>query len=88
MEAAERYRSHERAFAVIADSVLAAEKRVVRLRASILVAAFTGKLAAQDSNDESASILLQRIASDQVLSNGHKSTRVRNPRTTHRTVPA
>ena len=50
------------------------------LRASILGAAFSGKLVAQDSSDESASALLARIAAERASSDGQKSTRIRKPR--------
>lgn len=39
-------------------------KRATSLRQSILRAAFSGKLVAQDSNDESAEILMKRIAAE------------------------
>jgi type I restriction enzyme S subunit len=51
------------------------------LRASILGAAFSGRLAAQDTNDEPASALLTRIAVEHASFNGQKFTRTGKPRT-------
>ena len=56
--------------------------RSERLRASILAAAFLGRLVCQDSSDEPASVLLERIA-DERSSNGKKSTSI-HKRRTHR----
>lgn len=50
--------------------VQADEQRAAALRTSILAGAFTGKLVSQDSDDEPASVLLDRIAADRVGSNG------------------
>jgi type I restriction enzyme S subunit len=58
----------------------AAETRQHRLREAILTAAFSGKLAAQDANDEPASVLLERIAVEGASSNGHKPKLGRKPR--------
>jgi len=42
-----------------------------RLRASILDAAFSGRLVPHDPADEPASVLLERIAAERAASNGH-----------------
>jgi type I restriction enzyme, S subunit len=55
-------------------------RRSVSLRSSILAAAFSGQLVAQDASDEPASVLLERIAAGPASSNGHKPTRTRKPR--------
>jgi type I restriction enzyme S subunit len=49
-----------------------AERRASSLRFSILVAAFSGELASQDPNDESASALLEHIAAERSASNKPK----------------
>lgn len=46
------------------------------LRSSVLAAAFSGKLASQDPDDEAASALLERITAEHASSNGDKSTLV------------
>jgi len=46
-----------------------------RLRLSILRHAFTGKLVAHDPTDESASLLLERIAAERAASARHPATR-------------
>jgi type I restriction enzyme S subunit len=59
------------------------------LRSSILAAAFTGSILPQDHDDEPASILLERIASEQAASNGSRRTvRIRKTRTGHQEVTA
>lgn len=45
------------------------------LRSSILSTAFSGKLSSQDSSDESAPLLLDRIAAERASSKGRKATR-------------
>jgi type I restriction enzyme S subunit len=47
--------------------------RAATLRASILAAAFSGKLVRQDPADEPAGILLERAAGDVAVSNGRRS---------------
>jgi type I restriction enzyme, S subunit len=59
----------------VEKALVIAVKRVGRLRASILSAAFSGKLVPQKLNDESATVLLDRIASQQASSNGRKPVR-------------
>ncbi len=54
--------------------------RVGQLRSAILAAAISGRLVAQDANDEPASVLLERIAAERTSSNGQKLTRSRKPR--------
>ncbi len=49
--------------------------RAKRLRSSILTAAFTGKLAPQDSTDEPASTLVEQIAAERASTNGFESIR-------------
>jgi type I restriction enzyme, S subunit len=56
-------------------------QRSTGLRSAILTAAFSGKLVPQDSADEAASALLERIAAERASSNGNNRTRTRKPRT-------
>jgi type I restriction enzyme, S subunit len=63
----------------VLDTVEEADARSSRLRSSALAAAFSGKLVAQDSNDEPASRLLDRIAADRVRLNGQKRTPLGSP---------
>jgi type I restriction enzyme, S subunit len=46
------------------------------LRSSILATAFSGKLVPQDSSDEPASVLLERIAAERASTNRHKPIRM------------
>ena len=66
------------------DAVEAAAERALSrsssLRASVLAAAFSGKLVSQDPNDESASMLLERIMAERASSNGYKPTKARQIR--------
>lgn len=57
-----------------------AAKRADALRAAILTAAFSGKLAPQDPTDEPASVLLERITSDHAACNGRKRSGTRQSR--------
>jgi type I restriction enzyme S subunit len=66
----------------------AAEARQHRLRHAILAAAFSGKLAPQDANDEPASVLLGRIAAERASSNGPTNRRGRKPRVLREEVTA
>ena len=50
------------------------------LRSSILAAAFSGMLVPQDSTDEPASALLERIAAERASANGRSPARTRKPR--------
>jgi type I restriction enzyme, S subunit len=50
-------------------------KRAAVLQSSILASAFSGELVQQDPSDKSASFLLDCIAAERALSNGHKSSR-------------
>lgn len=70
------------------DVLRAAGARVAASRSSILAAAFSGKLVLQDTTDEPASVLLERIAGERASSNGHTPSRVRKPRTARTKVPA
>ena len=51
------------------------------LRSSVLTAAFSGKLARQDEQDEPARLLLERVAAERHNSNGQRLTRSRSRRT-------
>jgi len=51
------------------------------LRSAILAAAFSGMLVPQDSTDESASALLERIAAERAPSNGQNPARTSKPPT-------
>ncbi len=63
------------------DVVVRIGKLVPVLRSAILTAAFSGRLASQDPTDESASALLERIASERASYNGHRPGRsARKPR--------
>jgi type I restriction enzyme S subunit len=67
----------DRIFSVIEmleDATAAIVSRSQHLRSSVLSTAFAGRLAAQDSHDEPASVLLESIAAKQ-FSNGHKVAR-------------
>lgn len=61
----------------VRSALAVSEQRAMRLRSSLLAAAFSGQLVAQDLTDEPASVLLERIASERAASNGDKSTRPR-----------
>jgi len=73
---------------IVAAEIARQRKRGERLRSSILSTAFAGKLVSQDQDDEPASILLDRIATERMATDGHKPTRTRNPRTTRQKVSA
>jgi type I restriction enzyme S subunit len=51
------------------------EQRALRLRSSLLAAAFSGRLAVQDATDEPASILLKRIAAERAPLNAREPAR-------------
>lgn len=55
--------------------------RAHQLRSAVLTSAFSGKLVPQDSADEPASVLLTRIAAEQGVSNGGRTSRIRDTRT-------
>lgn len=61
------------------DELLAALTRADRCRSSILAAAFSGRLASQDSHDEPASVLLDRIAAQSMSVNGQRAVGRRIP---------
>jgi type I restriction enzyme, S subunit len=63
------------------------KRRQSALRSSVLSAAFSGKLAPQNPDDEPASILLKRITPERVSANGHRLP-VRHPRAARPRVPA
>ncbi len=62
------------------DDIDRALARGAGLRSSILAAAFSGKLVPQDTKDEPASVLLERIAAERASSNGRKPTKARGQR--------
>jgi type I restriction enzyme, S subunit len=71
------------------ESVLSIEvARSHRLRSSILAAAFSGDLVAQDVDDEPASDLLNHFAVDRASTNDHKPTGPRRRQTARSKVPA
>ncbi|MFN3215876.1 MAG: restriction endonuclease subunit S [Acidimicrobiales bacterium] len=53
----------------VRDEIVTNLKRVAAARRSILAAAFSGRLVAQDPADESASVLLERIATERAAGN-------------------
>jgi type I restriction enzyme S subunit len=74
----------ERRLSLIGSLQSAADDSLTRcnsLRSSILAAAFSGRLVPQDSTDEPASALLERIAAERASSNGNNRARTRKPRT-------
>jgi len=64
----------------IEHQVNSATRRSHHLRSAVLASAFCGRLIPQDPTDESASVLLERIATDRVSPNGHKPSRHRTRR--------
>ena len=61
--------------------VVICERRVSRLRQSILKWAFEGRLVDQDPNDEPAAVLLERIQAERAAGNGKKQSRTRRVNT-------
>src|ERR1035437_1966671 len=61
-------------------------RRSDRLRSSLLAAAFSGQLVAQDAGDEPASALLERIATERASANGNNRARTRKTRTPQKKV--
>lgn len=81
----------ERSLTLLASLEAALElaaKRSSVLRSSLLAAAFSGRLVPQDPVDESASVLLERIAAEGASPNGHRPTRGRKPRMPQRKATA
>jgi len=80
------------AYAAISDVTKAllikSEQRARTLRSAVLGCAFLGKLVPQDPNDEPASVLLERTATELTTSNGHNATGVRKPRVAKPKLPA
>ncbi len=66
-------------YAVLGRAISMGLQRASRLRASVLAAAFSGRLAPQDPSDEPASIVLERIAAERASSNGCKARPTRKP---------
>jgi len=67
-------------FQWLEQSLIDCERRAQHLRSSLLTAAFSGRLVAQDPTDEPAAILLERIAAERASSNGDKPAWTRKPR--------
>jgi type I restriction enzyme, S subunit len=72
----------------VAEDIQTNFRRSNSLRSSILLAAFSGKLVPQDPTEESASVLLGRIAAKRASSIRKKSTRTRKPQGTRAEVIA
>jgi len=70
------------------DYVSASERRSSALRSSVLAAAFSGKLVPQHSDDEPASVLLERIAAERASSNTNGFGRSRRLRALREEVTA
>lgn len=71
------------------ESMLDSEtSRCTTLRASVLAAAFSGKLAPQVQSDEPASLLLERIAAERVSVGGQKPAQSRKSRAQRERAPA
>ncbi|MFD9235031.1 restriction endonuclease subunit S [[Kitasatospora] papulosa] len=64
-EVVTRVKQQEVAMAPILSSITMAQENSLKLRSSLLHAAFTGALVSQDTTDEPASILLDRIRAQQ-----------------------
>jgi type I restriction enzyme, S subunit len=62
------------------ETILKIGMHVPALRSAILNTAFSGRIVPQDHTDEPASILLERIAAERAVSNGHGPMRGRKPR--------
>ena len=58
------------------DSITSLTHRAATLRASVFAAAFSGELVPQNSCEEQASVLLERIEAERVLATRHKSTKL------------
>jgi type I restriction enzyme S subunit len=69
-------------------SLIDSESRAQNLRASLLVSAFSGRLADQTPSDEPASVLIKRIAAERQSSNGNRRRRGRKPRMLQEEVTA
>lgn len=77
VHAVSAYNAAEEALSYIEHQLGVLNQRQVRLRSSILSAAFSGKLVPQDPADEPVSALLERLAEERASSNGHKRGRAR-----------
>jgi type I restriction enzyme S subunit len=66
--------------AALDEALIIHEKSEKALRSSLLAAAFRGKLVPQDLHEEPATVLLDRISSESVRTNGNKPSRGRTPR--------
>jgi type I restriction enzyme S subunit len=69
-------------------AVSQATRRTERLRSATLAAAFSGKLVPQHTSDESAAVVIERIAVERVPSDDHSATRAHHRISTRREVPA
>ena len=61
----------------VGSALAISEQRAVRLRSSLLAAAFSGQLVTQNPTNEPASVLLERIAAERAASNGDRTSRNR-----------
>jgi type I restriction enzyme S subunit len=64
----------------VGSALTISEQRAMRLRSSILAAAFSGNLVVQDPTEESASSLLGRLAAEDASSSRRNPARTRKPR--------
>lgn len=73
-------RERDRYFSLIADLEAAldiAVRRSAHIRSSTLTAALSGQLVPQDSNDEPASVLLERLAAERASTDGNNRAKAR-----------
>ena len=88
LEIVQAVETAETSLSAIDGIVAQALGRADHLRGSTLRAAFSGKLVPQDLADESASVLLQRIAAERPSLNGHSPRRGRKTRVLEEEVKA
>jgi type I restriction enzyme S subunit len=63
-------------------------QKAARLRSAILITAFTGRLAAQDSADEPAAVLLERVVGTKAVSNSGRQSSHKGGRRARKSVTA